>query len=374
MFVKSLKLLGFRNYLEASIEFKQPKTIIIGKNAQGKTNLLEVLQILSHLKSRRATRDQELVHFELKEAVIHACAIANDEQVDIALLIRRNGRRTVKINDTARKPNELLHHIFSVSFMVDDIEIINDSPARRRDWVDSVVSQLDFNYKEKQSQFEKFLAQRNSFFKVLVESGIYYYRELNQSQQDQLMVWDELYIEAANKLTQLRSDFISEIEPLAAKYYRAISGTKASLEINYQGQHINQSDLEGVRARDFARGYSNLGPHRDEIEFLLNGQAARSFASQGERRSITLALKLAELELHKSKHGEQPILLLDDVLAELDEDRQDFLLESISPETQVIMTTTHIGKHLEKWSENAQIMEIESGTVVRSGEVLTSPF
>lgn len=377
MFVRSLKLLGFRNYLEAAIEFNQPKTIIIGKNAQGKTNLLEVIQILSHVKSRRASRDSELVHFDLSEAIIHATAeksSANEneqEEIEIALLIRRSGRRTLKINEISHKPNELLHHIFSVSFMVDDIEIINGSPSRRRDWLDSVIAQLDFGYKEKLTKFEKVLSQRNSFFKELVEAGSYYYRDLNTSQQDQLMVWDELYIAAANEVTGLRASFIMELEPIAARYYSEISGSDTVLALDYMGMQIDQDALEEVRARDFARGYSNVGPHRDELKFLLNGSLAASFASQGERRSITLAIKLAELELHKTKHGEYPILLLDDVLAELDEDRQDYLLESVNPQTQVIITTTHIGKHLEKWSENAQIMEIEAGRVMGTSSEAT---
>lgn len=374
MRVKSLKLIGFRNYIEASIDFNRPKAIIIGKNAQGKSNLLEVIQILSHIKSRRATRDKELVNFEMKEAVIHACTQNSQDDIDISLLIRASGRRTLKINEVNRKPKELLHHIFSVSFMVDDIEIVTGTPAGRRDWMNSVISQLDFNYDECLTKFEKILQQRNSFFKEMIDQGKYYYRDLNTSQQDQLAVWDEIYIEAANELTSLRANFIMEHAPIAARYYREISGADAKLELDYLGMHINQDDLDGVRARDFARGYSNLGPHRDEIEFKLKGSKAASYASQGERRSITLAMKLAELELHREKHGEYPILLLDDVLAELDEDRQDFLLDSVNPETQVIITTTHIGKHLEKWSESAQILEVEAGTITNNKEVLTSPF
>ena len=374
MFVKSLKLIGFRNYIEAAIDFTRPKTIIIGKNAQGKANLLEVIQILRHIKSRRASRDKELVNFDMKEAVIHARAQNSEEDIDISLLIRASGRRTLKINEVSRKPKELLHHIFSVSFMVDDIEIVTGPPAGRRDWMNSVISQLDFNYDESLTKFEGILKQRNSFFKEMIELGNYYYRDLSESQCEQLAVWDEIYIEAANELTSLRANFIMEIAPIAARYYREISGSDAELELNYQGVQIDQDDPDGVRARDFARGYSNLGPQRDEIEFKLKDSEAKSFASQGERRSITLAIKLAELELHKEKHGDYPILLLDDVLAELDEDRQDFLLDSVNPETQVIITTTHIGKHLEKWSESAQILEVEAGAIANSKEVLTSPF
>lgn len=366
MFVKTLKLLGFRNYLNADIEFLAPKTIIIGKNAQGKSNLLEVIQILSHIKSRRATKDAELVNFELDQAIIHAQASQDqsEENIEIALLIRKSGRRTLKINDVSKKPKDLLHHIYSVSFMVDDLEIINGSPSIRRDWMNSVIAQLNFDYNTRFDKFETILSQRNSFFKDLAERNIYRYHELNPSQQEQLAIWDQMFIDAANTITSARQDFIRELSPIAAQYYREISGTEIELELKYPGKILNQEDLINSRDRDFGRSYTNLGPHRDDIEFNLESNLAGSFASQGERRTITLALKLAELELLKSKHNESPILLLDDVLAELDEDRQDYLLNCISPSTQVIITTTHLGKHIAKWTNSAQILEIKSGSIV----------
>ncbi len=369
MFVKSLKLIGFRNYIEADIEFSAAKTIIIGKNAQGKSNLLEVIQILSHLKSRRAAKDAELINFNLDQSIVHATVSLKtqdstpSENLEIALLIRKSGRRTVKINDVSKKPKELLHHIYSVAFMVNDIEIITGSPSRRREWLDSVISQLNLNYDNDLSKFEKILSQRNSFLKDLTDKGIYHYSSFNAAQREQLAIWDSMYIDAANPLSRCRAEFIQELQPYAARYYQEISGSNMNLQVIYQGQEISQAELDENRAKDLGRSYSNLGPHRDDIKFTLNDNDASSYASQGERRTITLALKLAELELHRSKHGEYPILLLDDVLAELDESRQDYLLESISPETQVIITTTHIGKHLEKWSDNAQILEIEEGTI-----------
>ncbi len=369
MFVKSLKLIGFRNYIEADIEFSAAKTIIIGKNAQGKSNLLEVIQILSHLKSRRAAKDAELINFNLDQSIVHA-VIRTNEIKEIGLLLRRSGRRTVKINDVPKKPKELLHHLYSVAFMVDDIEIITGSPSRRREWLDSVISQLNFNYENDLTKFEKTLSQRNSFLKDLAEKGIYHYSNFNSAQREQLAIWDSMYIEAANPLSHARAEFIRELEPHATRYYQEISGSNTELKISYLGKEINQEALDESHSKDLARSYSNLGPQRDDIKFTLNDNDASSYASQGERRTITLALKLAELELHKSKHGEYPILLLDDVLAELDEDRQDYLLESISPDTQVIITTTHIGKHLEKWSDNAQILEINSGTIVTNNQEL----
>ena len=363
-------MIGFRNYLELDLNFSNSKTIIIGKNAQGKSNLLEVIQILSHLKSRRAIKDAMLVNFEMTEAVIQAKANQNNEDIDISLLIRKSGRRTLKINEVSKKPKELAHNIFSVSFMVDDLEIINGSPSKRRDWMDSVLNQLDYSYKDDLTKFEKILSQRNSFIKDLCERGKYYYPALSQTEKDQLDIWDDLFIQEANTLSSKRLEFLSKLEPLLNQAYKDISGSDTQLRLDYLGRQLSKEDLEECRAKDFARSYTNVGPQRDDVSFELNENLAHNFASQGERRTITLAIKLSELQLLKERHGECPILLLDDVLAELDEDRQDFLLEAIEPDTQVIITTTHLGKHLEKWSGNAQILEIEQGRIVSNSALV----
>lgn len=364
MQIREIQLIGFRNYLEAKLKFNQGKTIIIGKNAQGKSNLLEVIQILSHIKSRRASKDAELVNFALSEAVIKANGIKEDgDEIEASLLIRKSGRRSLKINGISHKPRELLHHFYSVSFMVDDLDIINGSPNTRREWLDSVIIQIDKNYANLLAKFGDVLEQRNSFFRELADKDIYHYSSLNSSQREQLSIWDEMFVRAANELSQSRADYIMRINPVAAKYYQEISQSPTQLSINYQGTRISSTDLEASRARDFARSFSNIGPHRDDVLIKLNDNVASSYASQGERRSIILAIKLAELDLLKKTNSDYPILLLDDVLAELDEDRQDFLLEAIPSEAQVIITTTHLGKHLEKWSSNAQIIEVEQGII-----------
>jgi DNA replication and repair protein RecF len=367
--IKSLKLVGFRNYLELSLGFNPSKTIIIGKNAQGKTNLLEVIQILSHLKSRRASKDSELINFELDEAIIHAEALNIDnEDLKIALLIRKSGRRTLKVNDVNKRPKELAHNIYSVSFMVDDLEIINSSPSKRREWLDSVIYQLDYSYKDSLDKFEKILSQRNSYLKELSDRGKFHTNSLTKTEAEQLSLWDEMFIQEANLITKSRALFLAELLPYAREAYKRISGAENELEITYPEKLLSISDMMESHSRDLARSYSNLGPQRDEITFILNSKLAQNFASQGERRSITLAIKLAELELLKRKYSSSPILLLDDVLAELDEDRQDYLLDSIDQDTQVIITTTHLGKHLDKWSRNANIVEIEEGRLISNAK------
>lgn len=365
MLIKELNLIGFRNYIQESIKFESNKVILIGKNAQGKTNLLEVIQVLSVGKSKRASRDRDMVNWDLDNAVVHLAAERNNDPVNISLQIRKSGRRTVKVNEVSKKPSELAGNIYSVSFMVDDLELVYGSPSKRRDWIDAVLIQLSRAYREDLSKYDKALSQRNSYLKNLLENG-YYHANLNKSHKEQLQIWDDLLLDTANAVIQKRLELLSKLAPLAASYYAKIAGktgTAEELEIKYIGSLLSQEDLDDSLAKDFARGYTNVGPHRQDIEFNLDGHLAGSFASQGQRRTIVLALKLAELELLQAEYNDSPILLLDDVLAELDEDRQDFLLDAVKDDTQVVITTTHLGKHLEKWQANAQVMTVKSGSL-----------
>lgn len=372
MFIKELNLIGFRNYIQESLRFESNKTILIGKNAQGKSNLLEVIQIVSLGKSQRAGKDAELINWDMESAIV---SLKTSGQVDhdIAVEFKKSGRRAVKLNEKKIKPGDLPGHVLSVSFMVDDLQIVYGSPSKRRDWLDALLAQLSKTYRDKLKAFEKALQQRNKYIKSLLEQDIYYYhlkQPNRQAEREQLEIWDDLYLETANALIQERLDLVGEIIPASAEYYSKIassldgnSGVEELLTINYLGEEMSKPELEACHEIDFIRGHTTTGPHRHDLEFLINEKSAASFASQGQRRTIVLALKLAELDLVKEKHEETPILLLDDVLAELDEDRQDYLLDAVQDDTQVIVTTTHLGKHLEKWQANAQILTIDKGSI-----------
>jgi len=366
--VRKLQLIGFRNYIEAAISFDASKTIIIGNNAQGKTNLLEAIQVLTSYKSRRATKDIELINFELNEAVLRA-EISKESDISsnqISMLIRPSGRRTLKVNDVNKKAKELSLDFASVSFMVDDLEIINGSPSGRRNFLDNLLAKLFYSYADDLDAFEDILLQRNSYLKSLQEKNIYHINQLQD--RVQLSIWDQMFVDKANRVSRHRSQLIKQLEPVMKNYYQRISNQNHDFELIYQGAQISQNDLDLVINKDLARGITNIGPQRDDIEFRLKYKDAASYASQGEKRSLALALKLAELELLKDKFSEYPILLLDDVLAELDEDRQDLLLECIEGDIQVIISTTHLGKHLEKWSRGAQILTVNNGVIAKLDE------
>lgn len=363
MLIESLNLIGYRNYLEASLHFSPSKTIIIGRNAQGKSNLIEIVQLLSTGKSKRTHKDSELINLELSEAVIHAKAFSDREgEIKISMLLRSNGRRSIKLNDVSIKSSELNKRLSSVSFSVDDLEMVSGSPAHRRAWIDSICIQLYDSYADHLEQFQTILHQRNSYIKSLIDSGTNY-NFLNPTQKEQLKLWSELFVEASNKIINIRKELIFDIQDLFNDYYRKISNSSSDLKIIYEGDFLNIDILRSEVARDFARGHTTLGPHRHDISFTIDSKTAKNYASQGEKRTLTLALKLSELELLKNTLEEFPILLLDDVMAELDEDRQDFLLESISANMQVIITTTHLGRHLDKWSQNAKLIEVENGSL-----------
>ncbi len=363
MFVEELNLIGYRNYLEARIRFGSTKTIIIGKNAQGKTNLLEVIQILSGLRSRRATKDSELINFDLETAVIQARIKRNDSDHKINIVIRPSGRRGIKVNDVTKSNRELNQLVSSVSFMVNDLELVSGSPGTRRDWLDDFASQLDSSYLAKLEDFEKMLRQRNGYISKLVETGTYYAR-LNSQQASELALWDELYIKTANIVIAAREELLSRFRPIAAKHYSAIcQNPDEQLSLDYLGGSLTQAELSQNLAKDFARMHSTIGPQRHDINITINQKLAGNYASQGQRRSVVLAIKLTELELLREQKNTEPILLLDDVLAELDQSRQLALLNAISPETQVIITSTGLGEHLEAWSTEAQIIEVVSGSI-----------
>lgn len=366
MFIKDLNLIAFRNYLEAQVHFDNFKTIIIGNNAQGKSNLLEVIQILTQGKSRRVKKDSQLINFDLQDSIIRAEICANDQVYKIALQLRQSGRRSLKINDKQAKKSK--NFFASVSFMVDDLEIINGRPGDRRDWLDILITQLEDSYAQALDEFENSLAQRNSFLKNFQDKNIFHVNQLTENQKREFEIWDGIFLDKANHISRSREGFAAMISPVVEKYYQKISQEDKKIQIEYQGKELNSEDLNDSRAKDLARGCTSVGPQRDDLIFLIEGKNASFFASQGEKRSIALSLKLTELELLKNKLQESPILLLDDVLAELDENRQDYLLESIEKDTQVIITTTHLGKHLSKWSQDAEVLEIRSGRVFKFAE------
>lgn len=383
MYLKTLHLRQFRNYHDQQICFSAPKTILLGDNAQGKSNLLEAVELLATLRSHRALRDRELVMESQQAAQIAATVERDASPVDLAILLRSNGRRTVSLNgETLRRQLDFLGTLNAVQFSSLDLDLVRGGPGERRSWLDTLLVQLEPVYAYILQQYNTVLRQRNAFLKqqrrddpatpILDQADRV---KLTPPDSTELAIWDAQLAAIGARVIRRRARVIERIAPLAEFWHHAISSSTETLAIHYapnvplDGDDptvVQQRFLEKLHQRAVAeqhQGTTLVGPHRDEVEFTINQTPARQYGSQGQQRTLVLALKLAELKLIESVIGEPPLLLLDDVLAELDLTRQNKLLETIQDRFQTLITTTHLGSFDAEWLKSSQILTVVSGRV-----------
>ena len=385
MYLKSLHLRQFRNYHDQQVEFSAPKTILVGDNAQGKSNLLEAVELLATLRSHRALRDRDLVLDGEPLGQVQAVLERNSVPVDLTLTLRSNGRRTVNLNgEILRRQLDFLGVLNAVQFSSLDLELVRGSPGERRNWLDVLLTQLEPIYAYILQQYNTVLRQRNALLKqgdYLATAPIGENADFPESHDlTQLAVWDAQLAAIGARVIRRRARVIERLAPLAQAWHQAISNQAEQLEIRYapnvaietdDPSLIQQEFLEKIQRRAVAEQQQKttlVGPHRDEIEFIINQTPARQYGSQGQQRTLVLALKLAELKLIEAVIGEPPLLLLDDVLAELDLTRQNKLLETIQDHFQTLITTTHLGSFDAQWLKSSQILTVQSGQV-QAGQV-----
>ncbi len=370
MFLNHLSLLQFRNYGVQQVAFSAPKTILVGANAQGKTNVLEAVELLSTLKSHRTSRDRDLVQDGQALSQISANLQREHGPLDLSLTLRSSGRRTVSVNsEILRRHLDFLGHVNTVQFSSLDLELVRGGPGERRNWLDTVLVQLEPVYAYLYQQYQQVLKQRNAFLKQ---------RRADPNaplDPQQLPLWNQQLAAIGSRVIQRRSRMLHRLAPLAQHWHQVISGQQEHLELHYAPNVVLDRDhpeqlysqfLEQIDAKIIAeqhQGLTLVGPHRDEVELMINTTPARQYGSQGQQRTLVLALKLAELKLIEEVVGESPLLLLDDVLAELDLNRQNQLLDAIQDRYQTLVTTTHLGAFEAKWLASAQILTVESGTI-----------
>ncbi|NEP01659.1 MAG: DNA replication/repair protein RecF [Symploca sp. SIO2E9] len=378
MYLKSLYLRQFRNYKECLVNFDAPKTILVGNNAQGKSNLLEAVELLSTLKSHRSGRDRDLVLETAPIAQIRANLERVYGSVELSLTLRSQGRRTVALNREAlRRQMDFLGILNAVQFSSMDLELVRGYPERRRSWLDSILIQLEPVYAYILQQYNQVLRQRNALLKKFRQQQLVgQFEQLSSlAQIDQLALWDAQLATAGSRVTRRRARLLKRLAPLAQAWHSQISAATERLEVTYAPNiSIEQDDPGEVQKAFLAKiqqrripeqhqGTTLVGPHRDEVEFKINQTAAKSYGSQGQQRTLVLALKLAELKLIEEVVGEPPLLLLDDVLAELDLNRQNQLLEAIQERFQTLITTTHLGAFDSQWLNSAQILSVQAGQI-----------
>ncbi|HEY9845744.1 MAG TPA: DNA replication/repair protein RecF [Candidatus Caenarcaniphilales bacterium] len=368
VYLKTLHLRQFRNYHDQQVEFAAPKTILVGRNAQGKSNLLEAVELLSTLRSHRTVRDQDLIRDEQPVGQITAVLERDTGPLDLALTLRRNGRRSVALNsESVRRHFDFLGALNAVQFSSLDLELVRGAPGERRTWLDSVLVQLEPVYAAILQQYHHILRQRNALLKQRHSDAT--------ADPEQLSLWNTQLATVGSQVIRRRARLLERLAPLAQVWHQSISGSTEHLEVRYtpnvkleqrQPETVATAFLGQIAQKAIAeqhQGTTLVGPHRDEVEFTINQTPARQYGSQGQQRTLVLAIKLAELQLIEEVVGEPPLLLLDDVLAELDLSRQNQLLDTIQDRFQTLITTTHLGAFDAQWLRCAQILSVEAGRI-----------
>ncbi|NET29022.1 DNA replication/repair protein RecF [Okeania sp. SIO1I7] len=384
MYLRHLHLRQFRNYLDQKVNFDAAKTILVGDNAQGKSNLLESVELLSTLKSHRVSRDRDLILDGKPAGQVQANLERQVGNIELTLTVRSQGRRTVAINgETLRRHLDFLSILNVVQFSSLDLDLVRGGPEVRRHWLDRLLVQLEPVYAHILQQYNQVLRQRNALLKQIRQQKMAAETtgSINSISTQELALWDAQLATTGARVIRRRQRVLQRLAPLASEWHRAIAGNMEVLQMEYLAnvmvdskELIIQDSLEGVRqaflekikVRAIAEQYQGttvVGPHRDDVAFTINDTPARQYASQGQQRTLVLALKLAELQLIEQVVTEPPLLLLDDVLAELDLHRQNQLLEAITDRFQTLITTTHLGCFDGKWLQDTQILSVRSGQI-----------
>lgn len=359
MYIQSLELNNFRNYEKLSIEFDNGTNILYGNNAQGKTNILESIYFAGTAKSHRAVRDREIIKFNQEEAHIKVLIEKNKVPVRIDIHLKKNKSKGIAINGIPiRRASELFGILNVVFFSPEDLNIIKNGPAERRRFIDLELCQLDKVYVHNLVNYNKIINQRN---KLLKDIGFGEDRELRET----LDIWDMQLADYGAKIITRRNQFISDINEIIYGIHGKLTDNREELNVKYEPNIIGNNlyeELVRCRERDFKLKSTTVGPHRDDISFMIGDIDIRRYGSQGQQRTAALSLKLSEIELVKLMINDIPVLLLDDVLSELDSNRQRQLLESLN-NVQTIITCTGLDEFIENRFNIDTIYEVISGTV-----------
>lgn len=362
-----LKLTNYRNCRDLSLNLNSGKILIIGKNAQGKTNILESIYFLSALKSPRTSNNIEIINFNAETAEIEAELVKANTSVTLDYSYSKEKNRILKVNGVKTTPKNFKQVLKTVLFSTNDLLLLRGNPSDRRDWLDRAISQVYPAYDERLSKYDKIRIQKNNFLKELIKGA--------PLDETLLEVLNEQLTITGSNIIYLRIKFLAEIEKIAREKHRIISETE-ELKLVYDCSFLDgETELEEIaekfrgaleerKTEELRRAQSCVGPHRDDILFYINENEATKFASQGQQRTVVLALKLSELDIITEKTGDEPVLLLDDVLAELDDLRQNYLLKSITNATQVVITSVDTLLFENEFLKGVKIYKIEDGRIV----------
>ena len=360
MYISSLELADFRNIASLHMEFSQGTNILYGENAQGKTNILESMYMLSTTKSHRGVRDRDMIRFGVEEAHIRSQIMKGGLDHRIDMHLRKNKSKGIAIDgQRIRKASELIGLLHIVFFSPEDLGIVKNGPAERRRFMDMELCQLDAAYLHDLNQYNKTVENRNRLLR-----DMYQFPDL----QDTLGVWDAQLVSYGRRIIESRRRFIEDLNHIVGEIHGKLSGNREHLVIQYE-PNAEADELEEKllrnRERDIRMKMTSTGPHRDDFSFMDKETDLRRYGSQGQQRTCALSLKLSEIDLVKRIIGHRPVLMMDDVLSELDSGRQNYLLGTIGG-IQTFITCTGLDEFVNNRFQIDRVFRIENGACVET--------
>lgn len=375
MYIREIELRDFRNYESLKLEFHNKVNLFLGDNAQGKTNLLEAIYIMSLGKSFRTSRDSEMIRFGAEFCRVKTVA-EKDGALTVEMVISDRGKG-IKIDGVkAKKTSELLEHIYTVIFSPEDLKIVKEEPEKRRKFMDRELCQLKPFYYTDLSSYKKILQQRNAYLKE------------NVIDEAALDVWDMKLAEYGARIMAHRRDFTEKLRKISREIHGRITDGREVLEVSYE-PGVSQPSAEEVLAAGALRAQqqefyqvlkscqrsdlynrtTGRGPHKDDLRLTINDVDIRHFGSQGQQRTAALSLKLAEINLIKEETGEDAVLLLDDVLSELDSTRQNYLINAFG-DVQLFITTTELTPEVKEALPPGRTFYVKQGRIEGDRDII----
>ena len=371
MKLTNLQLQNFRNYESVQLEFTDGVHVFIGENAQGKTNLMESIYALAMTKSHRTTNDKELIGWNKEFATIKGTVEKTTTKTNLELQFSKKGK-IAKVNYLEQKRlSSYLGNLNVILFAPENLTLVKGSPQNRRKFVDMELGQMSSLYLYDLVEYNRVLKQRNTYLKQLA---------IKKKQPDEYLdVLSEMLSELASKIVFHRLDFMKQLEALAIPIHDQLSLGREKFSVSYQAtipledgltpsqmKEIYMNQFKKNQTREADQATTLIGPHRDDLIFYLNEVPVQTYGSQGQQRSTVLSLKLAEIELMKLSTDEYPLLLLDDVLSELDDDRQTHLIKAIENKVQTFITTTSLDGIKQQFINEPVVIPIEKGTILKT--------
>ena len=357
MIIKRLELADYRNYESLDLQFDKGTNILYGDNAQGKTNILEAIYVAATKKSHKGSKDNEIINFDKEEAHIRTYLEKDAIETRVDMHLRKSKSKGIAIDgQKIKKAADLLGLCNVVFFSPEDLNIIKNGPAERRRFVDMELCQLDSFYLYNLNHYNKIVNQRNKLLKDMY---------MNPDLKDTLTIWDSQLVSFGSKIIERRKIFTEQLNEIICEIHKKLSGGKEEILV-YYNPDVSVEDFEAKlkmnQERDIKLKQTTVGPHRDDFSFMIGKVDVRRFGSQGQQRTAALSLKLSEIELVKKIAKDFPVLLLDDVLSELDSNRQNYLLNSIG-DIQTIITCTGLEEFVNNRFEINKVYKVNNGKV-----------